>query len=82
MKAWTDAFALEAFFTELCRRAAALDGDERANLEARIEVARELTGGQHAVDRFLKWKLPLQGKAGGDDAVADDVHSEIEDEGD
>lgn len=29
-KAWTDAYALEAFFTELSRRAAAIDGrDER-----------------------------------------------------
>ncbi len=48
VKAWNDAFALEAFFTELSRRALALDGDERANLEARIQMGRELAGGQDA----------------------------------
>ena len=36
--------ALEAFFTELSRRASALNGDERENLEARIQTARELAG--------------------------------------
>jgi GTP1/Obg family GTP-binding protein len=45
VKAWNDAFALEAFFTELSRRASALDGDKRANLEAHIQTARELAGG-------------------------------------
>lgn len=80
VKAWNDAFALEAFFTELSRRASALDGDERANLEARIQTARELTGGQDAVDRFLKWKLPPRGKA--EDAVADAAHDDIDDEDD
>lgn len=80
VKAWNDAFALEAFFTELSRHAAALDGDERANLEARIQVARELTGGQDAVDRFLKWKLPPGGKAEGEDALADAAHDDVDDE--
>jgi hypothetical protein len=69
VKAWNDAFALEAFFTELSRRASALDGDERANLEARIQTARELTGGQDAVDRFLKWKLPPGSDAEEDNAL-------------
>jgi hypothetical protein len=51
-------FALEAFFTELSRRASALEADERASLKARIETARELLGGRDAVDRFLRWSLP------------------------
>jgi GTP1/Obg family GTP-binding protein len=80
VKAWNDAFALEAFFTELSHHAAALDGDERANLEARIQVARELTGGQDAVDRFLKWKLPSGGKAEDEDALADAAHDDVDDE--
>src|SRR5262245_16945384 len=42
LKAWNNAFALEAFFTELSRHASALAGDERAGLEARIQTAREL----------------------------------------
>ena len=46
VKGWNEAFALEAFFTELSRRAATLAGDERADLEARIETARELMGGR------------------------------------
>jgi hypothetical protein len=58
VKAWKDAFALDAFFNELSRRAKALVGDERADLEARIETARELMGGENAIDRFLHWKLP------------------------
>jgi hypothetical protein len=58
VKAWNEAFALEAFFIELTRRASTFHGEERANLEARIQIARQLTGGQNAVDRFLNWKLP------------------------
>ena len=46
VRGWNDAFALKAFFNELSRRASVLDGDERANLEARIQTARELAGGQ------------------------------------
>lgn len=68
VKAWSDAFALEAFFGELSRRAQALEGEERASLEARIQTARALTGGQDAVARFLNWRLP----PGDDDAGTDD----------
>ncbi len=82
VKAWNDAFALEAFFTELSRRASALDGDERANLEARIQTARELAGGQDAVDRFLKWKLPPSGEAEDEDVVADEAGDDPDDEDD
>ena len=57
-KAWNDAFAVEAFFTELSRRAATLDGNERAELKKRIEAARELMGGRDAVERFLQWTVP------------------------
>lgn len=80
VKAWNDAFALEAFFTELSRRASALDGDERVNLEARIQTARELTGGQDAVDRFLKWKLPPAVNAEDDDAVVDEASDDVDDD--
>jgi hypothetical protein len=68
VKAWSDAFALEAFFNELSRRAQALGGDERTNLETRIHAARTLAGGQDAVDRFLTWTPP----PGDDDAGADE----------
>jgi hypothetical protein len=73
VKAWNDAFALEAFFTELSRRASALDGDERAKLEARIQTARELAGGQDAVDRFLKWNLPPGSQAEEEDSITDEA---------
>lgn len=82
VKAWNDAFALDAFFTELSRRASALDGDERANLEARIQTARDLAGGHDAVDRFLKWRLPPGGKAAADDALADEAGDDPDDEDD
>jgi hypothetical protein len=82
VKAWNDAFALDAFFTELSRRAQALVGHERAEFEARIHTARALAGGQDAVERFLNWKLPPGDEVehqdadgddgGGDDDVADD----------
>jgi hypothetical protein len=69
VRAWNEAFALEAFFTELSRRASVLDGDERENFEARIQTARELAGGQDAADRFLKWKLPPSSEAEDEDTV-------------
>ena len=82
VEAWNDAFALEAFFTELSVRAATLDGDERANLEARIQTARELAGGQDAVDRFLKWKLPPESEEEDEDVVADQAGDHLDDEDD
>lgn len=81
LKAWNEAFALEAFFNELSRRAQALVGNERADFDARIQTARALAGGQDAVDRFLNWKLPPgddepceddAGDDGDDDDVVDD----------
>jgi hypothetical protein len=68
-KAWNDAFALDAFFNELSRRAQGLVGDERAEFEARIRAARALAGGQDAVDRFLSWKLPPGDEAQDEDAA-------------
>ena len=82
VKVWNDAFALEAFFTELSRCASTLDGDERANLEARIQTARELAGGQDAVDRFLKWKLPTDSEEEDEDVVADQAGDHLDDEDD
>ncbi|MBA2305830.1 MAG: hypothetical protein H0W08_24800 [Acidobacteria bacterium] len=70
----------EVFFTELSRRASALDGDERANLKARIQTARELAGGQDAVDRFLKWKLPSGSASEDEDVVADETGENPDDE--
>lgn len=49
-------------------------------LVARIQVARELTGGQDAVDRFLKWTLPSGGKAEDEGALADAAHDDVDDE--
>jgi hypothetical protein len=72
VKAWNDTFALDAFFNEPSRRAQALAGDERADLEARIHTARPLAGGPNAVDRFLNWKLPPGEDTADDDSDADD----------
>jgi len=72
VKAWNDAFALDAFFNELSRRAQEFVGDERAEFEARIHTARALAGGQDAVDRFLKWKLPPGDDVQDEDAADDD----------
>jgi hypothetical protein len=72
VKAWNDAFALEAFFKELSRRAAALGDDERTDLEERIRAARDLMGGQDAVDRFLQWAAPDEAEPGDADAELDD----------
>src|SRR6185436_1975420 len=65
--AWNTAFALEAFFTELSRRAAALGGEERHTLETRINIARELMGGRNAVEQFLQWTMPDDAEPSGDD---------------
>jgi hypothetical protein len=77
VEAWNEAFALDAFFNELSRRAQSLVGDERADLEARIHRARALAGGQAAIDRFLNWKLPP-----GEDALdaADDHDDDVTDD--
>jgi hypothetical protein len=80
VKEWNDAFALEAFFTELSRRALVLDGDERAKLEARIQTARELVGGQDAVDRFLNWKFPSTRTKGRDASVDEDSQDSIDED--
>lgn len=73
VKAWNEAFALEAFFTEASRRAAVLNDDERANLETRIGTARELLGGRDAIERFLGWSLPSEGEQDGPDDEPDEV---------
>lgn len=62
--AWGRAYSVETLVTELSRRAAMLEGDERKALEAKIAAARELMGGQDAIERFLRWTPP----------VADAVH--------
>jgi len=72
VKAWNDAFALDAFFNELSRRAKALVGKERADFEVRIHTARALAGGQDAIDRFLNWKLPPGDEAQDEDAADND----------
>jgi hypothetical protein len=74
VKTWNDAFALEAFFNEVSRRATALDGEERVKLEERIRIARELTGGQEAIERFLRWSFPV--KPYPDDPAAEPVDDE------
>ena len=77
--AWNDAFALEAFFAELSRRAETLEGHERANLETRIRDARQLMGARDAIDRFLSWKVPTDSAA----VLPDDELADYElDEGD
>lgn len=80
IKAWNDAFALDAFFNELSRRAQALEGDERAGLEARIHTARALAASQDAVDRFLHWKLPPGDDAPDEDAAYDDGGADDDDD--
>jgi hypothetical protein len=67
VKAWNDAYAVEAFFNELARRAAILEGEDRANLEARIKTARDLMGGLDAIDRFLRWSIPSQSELDDED---------------
>lgn len=78
VKAWNEAFALEAFFDELSRRAGMLEGDERAELEARIAAARGLTGGRDAIERFLQWSIPSAQEPDGEN---DDVGEDDDDEG-
>ena len=73
VEAWNDAFALEAFFTELSRRAAALDGEQRVELEERITAARQLMGGLDAIERFLQWGIP-------DGVDTDDHVDDVDDE--
>jgi hypothetical protein len=82
VKAWNDAFALDAFFNELSRRAQALVGNERADFEARIHTARALAGGQEAIDRFLNWKLPPSDDAQDEDAADDGGDDDDDDVGD
>jgi hypothetical protein len=72
VKVWNDAFALEAFFTELSRRAAALSGDERTDLQHRIESGRDLMGGRDAVERFLEWSVPADANNDADDEESAD----------
>jgi hypothetical protein len=79
VKAWNDAFALDAFFNELSRRAQTLVGGERADFEARIQTARALAGGQDAIDRFLKWKLPPGDDVLDEDAADDDGDDVVDD---
>lgn len=55
-------------FNDLSRRAQALEGDERTNLEARFHMTRAVAGGQDAVDRILNWK-----RSPGDDAPSEDA---------
>lgn len=81
MKVWNDAFALEAFFDELSRRAGMLEGDERAELEVRIAAARELMGRRDAVERFLQWRLPSAEESDGEDEEIDDDGEDDDDEG-
>lgn len=81
VKAWNDAFALEAFFGELSRRAAILEGDDRAELEARIAAARGLMGRRDAVERFLKWSLPSAEESDGQNEEIDDDGEDDDDEG-
>lgn len=80
VKAWNDAFAVEAFFTELSRRAAAVGDDERADLEARIRAARDLMGGRDAIARFLQWTGPDEAQPDDADAERDDDDDDIVDE--
>lgn len=75
VNAWNDAFAVEAFFTELSRRAAAVGDDERAHFEERIRTARDLMGGQDAIARFLQWTAP-------DEAEPEDPDAKLDDEDD
>jgi hypothetical protein len=77
VKAWNDAFALEAFFNELARHAATLGGDQRADLEARIQMARELAGSQDAVERFLNWRLPPAHNAENEDVPDDEAVNDL-----
>jgi hypothetical protein len=63
VKVWNDAFALEAFSSELLRHAAVLEGEARTMLERKIETARQLMGGQDAIDRFLRWSFPQDQKS-------------------
>jgi len=78
--AWNDAFALEAFFSELARCASMLNADERTDLEARIQTARVLTGGQDAVDPFLKWKLRADSEAQDENAASGEAGGDRGDE--
>jgi len=55
---------------ELSQRAATLDGEERHDVEKRIQAARDLMGAKDAVERFLQWTIP------------DDAEPDLEDDDD
>ena len=46
-------------------------GERLSGFEARIQTARALAGGQDAIDRFLKWKLPPGDNVQDQDAALD-----------
>ena len=56
--AWKDAYALEAFFEAIGRRAEGLEPDAGAELHERIRVARAVLGTGDVVERFLRWRAP------------------------
>ena len=67
---------MEAFFNELFRCVATLDGQERATLEARIRTAREPMVGRDAIDRVTVFVSAFLGDASvrsGQEALSSDV---------
>jgi hypothetical protein len=66
VKAWNEAYALEAFFEILGQRAERMEPEARAQVESRIGVAKGLLGSEDALQRFLRWKPVLPDEAGDD----------------
>jgi hypothetical protein len=58
IEAWNLAKAIEGFFEDAERRGRDLGDDERERLLDRLQRARSLLGGVHALQHFLAWKAP------------------------
>lgn len=55
---WAHINRVERFFSDIERKAGALDANQRANLLQRLQRARQLLGTTDALDHFLTWRMP------------------------
>ena len=58
--AWAHSKQLEAFFEETERRIQGLADVERERMLERVRRGREMIGSTDALEKFLKWRLPLE----------------------
>jgi hypothetical protein len=63
--AWAESRSLEQFFKDVERQAADCCDEERLRLSKRLKLARQLIGGDNALERFIDWKSPDEPFSGG-----------------